>query len=599
MIPNNIRRKIIEETNIIEVVGEYIQLQKKGNSHFGICPFHDDNRPSMSVSNKVKMFNCFSCGTKGNVITFVSKYENITIDQATIKLANRLGITIKKEVSKEEEKKERLISIMQEANNFYTFYLKNSEEGKTALAYLYNRGINDEIIERFKIGLAPSINEGLYKFLNKKGYSELDLIELGLVKANEKGIIYDVFRTRIMFPLCNNYGNVVGFSGRIYTESTQAKYINSNENAIFHKGEVLYNLHNAALSARKQDKIYIFEGFMDVIAAYRTKIFNGVATMGTALTKEHIKNILNITKNIVLCFDGDLAGINAMKKATALLATFNIIPEAVVLPNNLDPDDYIKEYGVPQLNTYLISKSKSVYSWLYDLSFEKVVKNDLMSVELFKKNIFEFLSISNQATIIDFYLNKIATDLGLNIESVVSDFEKNYRNTSSKINENNQEAIVEDNKIDENDETFKVPNSVRKAYRIIIKHCIFSNKALLKYLEETNNEYLIETLSLEFSILDLIRTEQLINNNLEKNHNTEKINLNVLLNDELYIEYINDLLNDRFIDIKNDDDFIQSLKTIKLFTKKLETREYKNRVLKGDQNAFIKFTKSKKEEDNI
>ena len=159
MIPSSVRNKIKQDTSIVEVVSEYLPLTRKGNSYFGVCPFHDDKNPSMSVSDSVKMFNCFSCNTKGDVITFVSKYENITIDQATIKLAARLGIKININVSKESLKQERLFSIMEEACKFYSFYLLNSEEGATALKYLHDRGISDEIIEKFRIGLAPSLSD--------------------------------------------------------------------------------------------------------------------------------------------------------------------------------------------------------------------------------------------------------------------------------------------------------------------------------------------------------------------------------------------------------------------------------------------------------
>ena len=405
MISNNVRKQIVNNTSIVEVVSEYLPLTRKGNSYFGVCPFHDDNNPSMSVSDSVKMFNCFSCNTKGNVITFVSKYENISIDQATIKLAKRLGMEIKNEVSKEEEKKQRLENVMNEAANFYSFYLKNSEEGIAALKYLHNRGISDEIIDKFRIGLAPNLTDGLYQFLTKKGYSELDQIELGLIKQGENNRIHDVFRIRIMFPLASSTGKIVGFSGRIYTESSQAKYINSIESVIFHKGEVLYNMHNAALPARQMDKIYLFEGFMDVIAAYRAGIKNGVATMGTALTKEHIQTLLSVTNNIVLCFDGDEAGIKAMRRSAKMLSNHNIIPDAIVLPDNQDPDEYIKEYGAPQLQAFLITKAKPVYYWLYQLEYKKVFKNDISSVEKFKNAVFEFISESNQSTIIDYYLN--------------------------------------------------------------------------------------------------------------------------------------------------------------------------------------------------
>ena len=533
MISNNVRKQIVNDTSIVEVVSEYLPLTRKGNSYFGICPFHDDNNPSMSVSDSVKMFNCFSCNTKGNVITFVSKYENITIDQATIKLAKRLGMEIKNEVSKEEEKKQRLENVMNEAANFYSFYLKNSEEGVQALEYLHNRGITDEIIDKFRIGLAPNLSDGLYQFLTKKGCSELDQIELGLIKQGDNGKIHDVFRIRIMFPLAASTGKIVGFSGRIYTESNQAKYINSIESTIFHKGEVLYNMHNAALPARQMDKIYLFEGFMDVIAAYREGIKNGVATMGTALTKEHIQMLFSVTKNIVLCFDGDDAGIKAMRRSAKMLSSHNVIPEAIVLPNNQDPDEYIKDNGAPQLQAFLITKAKPVYYWLYQLEYQKVFKNDISSVEKFKKSVFEFISESNQATIIDYYLNLMAKDLNIGIESLKNDF-SNYKpntvvNNNKDMNDIIAEDIVQKPVVELKEVT--VTKAVRKAYEIIIKHAIYRYDALVEYLNLTDKVFLGNDLLTEFEILQIISVESLIYPDLRYTKQYMKHNIDVLLNE--------------------------------------------------------------------
>lgn len=600
MISNNVRKQIVNDTSIVEVVSEYLPLTRKGNSYFGICPFHDDNNPSMSVSDSVKMFNCFSCNTKGNVITFVSKYENITIDQATIKLAKRLGMEIKNEVSKEEEKKQRLENVMNEAANFYSFYLKNSEEGVQALEYLHNRGITDEIIDKFRIGLAPNLSDGLYQFLNKKGCSELDQIELGLIKQGDNGKIHDVFRIRIMFPLAASTGKIVGFSGRIYTDSNQAKYINSVESAIFHKGEVLYNMHNAALPARQMDKIYLFEGFMDVIAAYRAGIKNGVATMGTALTKEHIQMLFSVTKNIVLCFDGDEAGIKAMRRSAKMLSTHNVIPEAIVLPNNQDPDEYIKDNGAPQLQAFLITKAKPVYYWLYQLEYKKVFKNDISSVENFKKSVFEFISESNQATIIDYYLNLMAKDLNISIESLKNDF-ANYK-PNTVVNNQNMNDVVNENIVQKPAVEVKevaVTKAVRRAYEIIIKHAIYSYDALVEYLNLTDKVFLGNDLLTEFEILQIISVESLIYPDLRNTKQYMKHNIDVLLNDNDLKTYVERVINDSLIDVKNKEDFNQSLNIVKKYIKKINTRTLKNRILKGDEKAIEEFTKSKIEENKM
>lgn len=200
-----------------------------------------------------------------------------------------------------------------------------------------------------------------------------------------------------MFPITNPSGQIVGFSGRIYTKSDQAKYINSVDNAIFHKGQILYHFHEALDAIKKNDKIFLLEGFMDVIACMKAGINYGVATMGTALTSEHIKLILSATKNIVLFFDGDGAGINAMKKSCGILAGYGILPKAIVLPNNLDPDEYVKNFGVEKFLKYITENEKSAYQWLYDLALKNYIKGDLESTEKFKK---KFLTLSE-------YQNKI------------------------------------------------------------------------------------------------------------------------------------------------------------------------------------------------
>lgn len=599
MIPSNVRNKIVQDISIVEVVSEYLPLTRKGNSYFGICPFHDDKNPSMSVSDSVKMFNCFSCNTKGNVITFVSKYENISIDQATIKLAERIGMKINTNVSKEAIKQERLENIMNEACNFYSFYLRNSEEGVAALKYLHDRGISDEIIEKFRIGLSPNLSDGLYQFLIKKGFSELDLIELGLVKQEDNNRIHDIFRLRVMFPLASSNGKIVGFSGRIYTPSNQAKYINSNENVIFHKGEVLYNMHNAALPARQMDKIYLFEGFMDVIAAYRADIKNGVATMGTALTKDHINSILSITKNIVLCFDGDEAGIKAMRRSAKMLSSYNIIPEAVVLPNNQDPDEYIKEYGAKQLEAYLISKAKPVYYWLYQLAYNKVIKNDIASVEEFKQSVFNFLSEINQETIRDYYLNQMASDLGIDINSLKKDFNNVKHQYQSNQNEIVNNVVLEPTKEVVKLSEIKITKAIRRAYQIIIKHSIYDHKKLNKYLAYTQEFYPGKDLMTEFSIIQNLELEVLANPKLINTSKFAANNINALSEEPSFKEYIDLIINDDLIDISNDDDFEQSLDTIKKFIKKIKTRDIKNRVIRGDEKAIKDFTASKKDENNI
>ena len=485
MIPNETIKKIQEEVNIVEVVSEYVNLKKSGNNYVGLCPFHDDkNNPSMTVSAEKKIFNCWTCHTKGNVIQFVSKIENISFSQAAIKLGKRVGIAVSDNLNKEDEKRNRLYDLLDEASNFYQFYLNHSEEGIKALEYLHNRGIDDEIIKIFKIGLAPDLFDSLTKHLTKKNYLELDQIEVGIARDGNKGL-YDTFRNRIMFPLSNVYGRTIGFSGRIYNQVDQAKYINSNDNYVFHKSDVLYNLNNAVSEINKKKQVYIYEGFMDVIAAYRCGMKNAVATMGTALTKSHINTLLKLTQNIVLCFDGDSAGIGAMHHAATLFSEFNVIPYSVVLPNNQDPDEYIKEHGSKALYDYLNNEARPVYEWLYRLAKKRLVVGDLISSESFKKEVFAFLKETKVSTVVEYYLNQMAKDLNVEFESIKRDFDK-YNFSYSNYQPKDIKKEVKETKT-------TTSKKVKRAFQVIIKHLLYDSQI---YNKIDGNEFIDTSLNL-------------------------------------------------------------------------------------------------------
>lgn len=628
-------KQVVDDANIVEVVNEYVPLKKKGNSFWGICPFHNDSNPSMSVSNNVRMYNCFSCGAKGNVISFVSRFENITESEACIKLAKKLGIKVDNTLFKKSEKESRLIGLMNEARDFYHFYLKNSEEGVEALDYLKKRNINEEIIDEFKIGLSPKINSGLTQFLINKGYNELDIQEVGLVQSsNDK--VFDVFRNRIMFPIVSLYGTV-GFSGRIYQKSDQSKYVNSVDNAIFHKKEVLYNINNAQLEARKENRIYLFEGFMDVIAAHKAGIKNGVATMGTALTKEHIKVLQNLTSNIVLCFDGDNAGIQAMNRSARLLAEYNIIPDAVVLPNNMDPDEYLNEYGKESLHSYLISKAKPVYHWLYHLSLQQLNKEDVKSVDNFKNNVFEFIVYSNQSTIKEYYLKLLANELSYSIEVINNDYNKYIQkvsqnkpssNTSSNVggktidsaydyssyessfvnqvpsdyslpnyhtNQDTKSSVTNENNIVAPIKK-QIKTKVIKAFKIIIKHLVNNTTKMRQVLSKWQFKYYDEIgtechILLKFRELTLEKPLS-IDEDLSKKDVIEYLTKNDSSGE--IKEYLDKVLSDKLIDITIEEEFAECVEVICKFCIKYKYDDSKERFENGEKAQYHNFIDLKK-----
>ena len=425
-IPDATIKQILDKADIVAIIGEHIKLEKKGNDFKGICPFHDDSNPSMSVSPNKKIFKCFSCGETGNAITFVQKFKHITFPEAVKLVGEKCGVEVELSKNSNQQNYQKYYKILQDATSYYEFYLKNSIEGKNALNYLHNRKLNDAIIKRFKIGLASKERSLLYEALTKREnpYLPLDLKKCGLINSSKQDDYFDVFRDRIIFPIDDFNGNIVGFSGRIYTEDkkNEPKYMNNSENEIFKKGNILYNYSYAANDIKKKNRIYIFEGFMDVIAAYRANVLNTVATMGTALTESHIRAIKKLTSNIVLCFDGDIAGITATKRAMQMFLKENMDVRVMLLPEGMDPDEYLDKYGEASLKEFLETKSISGIDYLYSLELRKLNKNDINSVENFKKNIFGYLKMFNSKSVEAMIVKKMSSDLELKSEDLSKDF---------------------------------------------------------------------------------------------------------------------------------------------------------------------------------
>jgi len=574
MIPKSVTKQVIDATDIVEVVNEVVPLKKKGTSYFGLCPFHDDKNPSMSVSGEKKIFNCFSCGTKGNVIYFVAKYNNISIEQATLLLAKRAGIKIEERFINEDAKQKRFYNIMNEAYNFYHFYLQNTEEGLEALKYLHERGISTAEIEKFKIGLAPSASNYLNQALIKKDITDLDQIELGLVRDRD-GKIHDIFRERIMFSISNSFGQIVGFSGRIYNNSDQAKYINSIDNYIFHKGEILYNLNNAIDSIRRLNQIFIFEGFMDVIAVSRANILNAVATMGTALTDDHIKQIIKITKNIVLFFDGDEAGIKAMKRSCYMFGRYNIIPNAVLLPDNLDPDEYIAKYGNDKFNEFIQNNMKNAYLVMYQHALKNVYFDDFVSQQNFKNEVFSMIHMANSEVITNYFLNKLSEDLKIDRSLLGFDkanFEQIDYNTNKK---ETKEEVTKVKKI------VKVTPKVVIAYNTIIKFSINSkdlfSTAFLSLSKDNLIRYPGAELCLHYDLLYFLCT---IYSEYKDREGLSADELYELLKDKPDVLLLaKKIIDDPFIDTKNNKLFDDSLNTINEYFTKLDNAASYNAAL--------------------
>jgi DNA primase len=335
-LANTIRSKV----DIVDIIGERIPLVSRGKNFFGVCPFHDDSNPSMCVSREKQIYTCFSCHATGNVYTFLMNYEHIEFREALKYLGEKVGIdTGNINISKKTNKFDKLYAAYNLSLKYFQNNL-NSNIGKSAKVYLHNRGIDDNLIKEFEIGLSLEIRDDLTRLLTSKDYDLVTLNRIGLTSDD-----HDIYNDRIMFPLYDVSGKVVGFSGRIYKDNGQNKYLNTKETDIFKKGEMLYHYHIAKEECRLKKSVIVMEGFMDVIRASSIGVKNTVALMGTALTKEQISLIKRLSNNIILCLDGDGPGQHATLNIGDMLLAQGIEVKVIRLPDPDDPDTFILNNG--------------------------------------------------------------------------------------------------------------------------------------------------------------------------------------------------------------------------------------------------------------
>lgn len=408
---NEIRRSV----NIVDVVSDYIPVEQKGRNYFALCPFHDDHNPSMSISPDKQIYTCFVCGAHGNVFNFVMDYEHVSFIDAVKMIGRRVGVNIDLPTHYKKPKEkglEDLYNIYDIANKFYQNNL-STKEGNDAREYLSNRDFKEDVIKEFGIGL--SLNNKLSSMLLKK-YDKDILIRSGI--CNESGgNIFDAFTERIMFPLWDIDGNVVGFSGRIYKTKDSSKYVNSKESDIFKKGKLIYNYHRAKEEVRKKKFVLVVEGFMDVIALYKVGIKNVVAMMGTAVTNEQANLLKRLSTNIFLCFDGDSAGNMATMSCANELTKVGITPKVIRLPENLDPDEYIKKYGSDNFNDYL-DNPKSLIDYKMDYYKNNTNFNDSIEVSKYIKDVVSEMDEITDPVVREIIIKKLSDETDVSVATI-------------------------------------------------------------------------------------------------------------------------------------------------------------------------------------
>lgn len=360
-IPQSFVDEVRQKVNIIDVIGQYTELVKRGKQYNGSCPFHDDHHPSLFVDETKQVYNCFSCGRSGSVFSFVMEKEGLSFPETVLSLAESVGMTVSQQMASNvthqtDGTTQQIYQLYVDAQKMYQHILLNTTSGEKALAYLHNkRQLSDDIIQTFGIGFVPEDNV-LLQYAQDKGISSNVLSQSELfIENNSDGKLRDRFSGRIVWPIKNDRGQVVGFSGRSLRPNDQIKYMNSPESPFFNKSKLLYNFDLAKATIRQTSTVFIFEGFMDVIAAHMADTLSGVATMGTALTKEHIQLVSRYAKQVMLVYDGDEPGQRAAKRSIHLIRQYapKIKMGIVLLPDNLDPDEMRTQRGVDNLKRAL------------------------------------------------------------------------------------------------------------------------------------------------------------------------------------------------------------------------------------------------------
>jgi DNA primase len=406
MIKKETVDRIIDTAQIEEVVGDFVQLKKRGANLLGVCPFHNEKTPSFTVSPAKGIYKCFGCGKAGNSVQFIMDHEKATFPEALRYLAAKYNIEIEEEVSEnfnqeEHDKRESLLVISDFAKKYFADTLWNNDEGKSiGLSYFKERGFREDVIKKFDLGYSLNEWDGLTKTATVQGYKGEFLEETGLsIRNEEKNSLYDRFRGRVMFPVHNLTGRVIAFGGRILkTDPKSPKYVNSPESEIYHKSNVLYGAYFAKKAIREFDNCFLVEGYTDVISLHQSGIENVVASSGTSLTTEQIKLISRFTKNITILYDGDAAGIKASLRGMDMILEEGLNVKIVLFPEGQDPDSYVREVGGTSFKGYIHKNEKDFILFKTNLLLEEVKNDPIKKAGLIREIVETIAKIPDQIT---------------------------------------------------------------------------------------------------------------------------------------------------------------------------------------------------------
>ena len=542
-ISEEILEKIKSQNDIVDVISERVRLRKSGRNFTGLCPFHNEKTPSFSVSQEKQIYKCFGCGEAGNVISFVMKEKNLPFIEAVKYLANRANIPLEMnngEKSKSAKKMDLLYRVNVEAAKFFFSNLMNNQNAKE---YFLNRGIKEETIKKFGLGFANDSWNSLMFYLRKKGINDVLLEEAGLISVNkEKGRKYDRFRNRVMFPVFDYQGRVIGFGGRVLDDS-KPKYLNSPETLVFQKGTNLYGLNFALKHNMSERYFVIVEGYMDLISLHQYGITNVVASLGTALTINQARLLKRYADKVIISYDADMAGQMATLRGLEILRTAGFDVRVLNIPQGKDPDEYVRSNG-KEAFLKLINSAEPLIDYRMKKAEEGIDFKNSQSLILYAKRIMEIISDLDPVEK-DVYIKKASENTGIKEQTL-------YDILKSKM-KGNRENNFRNNKEEDRSKLYVEPGFL-KAERSILK-IMLKNKEYLQYIEEriSENDFILLEHKEIFTVIMLAKGENI--NNIDsfiesKLNNTKSIGElvkireeNIFFADDVKVQ-INDFINE-------------------------------------------------------
>lgn len=496
--------RIREQTNIIDVIGETVQLKQAGRNYKGLCPFHNEKTPSFNVSAEKQFYKCFGCGKGGNVYTFVMETQSISFQEAIEYLGKRIGITLEKtnnpDFIKEISKRDQILEALALATEFYEKAMFKDEKS-LAIKYFQKRGFLSDTVTKFKLGYSPDSWDFIFKNLSKQNISSEVIEEAGLIIKKDSGGFYDRFRNRAMFPIRNSVGRIIGFGARDLSDDNKegAKYLNSPDTLVYHKGKEIYGLFEAKRTILKEDKVILVEGYADVISLHQAGVENVVASSGTALSNDQLSALLKLTKNIYFIYDSDNAGQNATEKGIELAINLGFNIQIVELPKGEDPDSIIRKSGVNTFNIFF-RKAVSFIEYKAKLYEEKNLLSNPSSRAKATRELINLISKIPDRLQHDLFIRELAEKFELSesqlrrVYEEKSELEQNRHNESQKREVNKNLNLITSSALEEESvkrakEENKLNNSLKTEELYIIRYCLLG----FKELEDIFDKHLVNT----------------------------------------------------------------------------------------------------------